>query len=401
MSDSLEPFAARVSEFIMASLEGCRRGDPKTPGSVGRSTSDCLNFDDLALRLFRLQYGRNPAYRTYCDGLQTTPSSVRDWRDVPAIPAAGFKDLELSCLAPAERTAEFHSSGTTEQRPSRHFHNRNSLAVYEHALWAWFHVHLLPSPASSALDAPGAFTRPSTPDLSIFCLTPGPKQAPHSSLVHMFEVIRRGLGLDQSVFAGSTTAAEGGWGLGLELAIARLDEAVLLQRPVILLGTAFSFVHLLDGLAGRNLRFALPPGSRALETGGYKGRSRSLPRPELYGSMGTHLGLASNYIVSEYGMSELSSQAYDWTIGDHGEPEASLDRQFRFPPWVRAQVISPETGLEVATGQEGLLRIFDLANIYSVMAIQTEDRAVKMANGFRLRGRAALAEQRGCSLMAV
>jgi hypothetical protein len=73
-------------------------------------------------------------------------------------------------------------------------------------------------------------------------------------------------------------------------------------------------------------------------------------------------------------------------------------RVFHFPPWARAQVISPETGREAGEGETGLIRVFDLANVYSVMAIQTEDLGVRRGDGFELLGRAALAEPRGCSL---
>ena len=76
-----------------------------------------------------------------------------------------------------------------------------------------------------------------------------------------------------------------------------------------------------------------------------------------------------------------------------------VTRQFQFPPWARAQINSPETGREVAEGEAGLIRIFDLANVFSVAAIQTEDLAVRRGDGFELIGRAELAEPRGCSLM--
>jgi hypothetical protein len=105
-----------------------------------------------------------------------------------------------------------------------------------------------------------------------------------------------------------------------------------------------------------------------------------------------HLGVPRTHIVSEYGMSELSSQAYDRAAGQ-GTPGI-----FRFPPWARAAVISPETGEIVAEGETGLLRILDLANVGSVLAIQTEDLAVRRGEGFELLGRAAFAEARGCSL---
>jgi hypothetical protein len=88
-------------------------------------------------------------------------------------------------------------------------------------------------------------------------------------------------------------------------------------------------------------------------------------------------------------MSELSSQAYD-----------AGNRQFHFPPWSRAQCISPETGREVREGETGLLRIFDLANVFSALAVQTEDLAIRRGSGFELVGRAELSEPRGCSLMS-
>jgi acyl-CoA synthetase (AMP-forming)/AMP-acid ligase II len=175
-----------------------------------------------------------------------------------------------------------------------------------------------------------------------------------------------------------------------------------------MLGTAFSFVHLLDFLAEQDLRFQLPAGSQVMETGGYKNRSRSLPKAELHQLITERLGVPPSHIICEYGMSELSSQAYDRVAGDgwrvtdkDSTPRHStlVTRHFLFPPWVRLQIVSPETGYEVAEGETGLIRVFDLANVFSVMAIQTEDLGIRRAEHFELIGRAALAEPRGCSLM--
>ena len=77
-----------------------------------------------------------------------------------------------------------------------------------------------------------------------------------------------------------------------------------------------------------------------------------------------------------------------------------MGHAFHFPPWARARVISPETGREVPDGETGILSIVDLANVFSVMAIQTEDLAVRLGDGFELLGRAVMAEPRGCSLAA-
>ena len=220
------------------------------------------------------------------------------------------------------------------------------------------------------------------------------------------------LAVDCTIVTGgySRARSDGAWTLDFDAALAALNPSPVTRHPSLLLGTAFSFVHLLDFLAERNLRFDLPAGSRVMETGGYKNRSRSMPKTELHQLITERLGVLPSHIICEYGMSELSSQAYScvtsdmWQVARNGEASCHLSPvtcHFRFPPWARVQIISPETGREVADGETGLIRVFDLANVFSVMAIQTEDLGVRRENGFELVGRAQLAEPRGCSLMAV
>jgi hypothetical protein len=157
---------------------------------------------------------------------------------------------------------------------------------------------------------------------------------------------------------------------------------------LLILGTAFSFVHLLDYLRENDMRFQLHERSRVMETGGYKGRSRMMPKEQLHALICDRLGVKQSQIGCEYGMRELSSQGYDASSG-----------YFQFPWWTRVQIISPETGHSVSEGKTGLVRVFDLANVFSVMAIQTEDLAISRGERFELVGRAHLAEARGCSLM--
>lgn len=342
-------------------------------------------FDALARELFALQYEHNAAYRRICESRGVCPAELSHWSEIPSVPTAAFKELELSCLPAEERGAVFHSSGTTEQRPSRHFHNAESLSLYEASALPWFRQHL-------ASDVGDGVKPP------MMVLTPPQSEAPHSSLVHMFELVRRELGGAQSAFWGKADA-EGVWNLDATGAVDALLAEARAGRPVVVLGTAFLFVHLVDYLAGKHLRLQLPAGSRVLETGGYKGRSRSLPKAELHGLISKHFGIPEAQIICEYGMSELSSQAYDRKAGS-AQPAQPDTRRFVFPPWARVQIISPETGREVGQGQTGLIRVFDLANAFSVMALQTEDLGVRRGVGFELLGRAAMAEPRGCSLMA-
>jgi hypothetical protein len=302
------------------------------------------------------------------------------------VPTSVFKELDLSCLPPEERTTVFHSSGTTNQHPSRHFHGPASLAVYEASLWQWFQPHF-------------------RCENEFLFLTPDPRAAPRSSLVHMCATVRQSVrpksgladgGAMRSDFFGQL-ACDGPWTIDFGGLLPTLESVAAGSQPVTIFGTAFSFLQLLDFLAERQLRLALPRGSQVMETGGYKNRSRFLPKNELHALITQQLGIGRENIICEYGMSELSSQAYDLEIQP---PSAILDsRAFHFPPWARVKIISPESGCEVAEGEPGLVRVFDLANVFSVAAIQTEDLGIRRGEGFELLGRAQLAEPRGCSLM--
>ena len=397
MTFELSSFAARLREAILSEDRVPRGPDLKVENG-GSCNSPLPDFNRLALELFALQFGHNAACRKICEARRLTPQVVEHWTQIPAVPTAAFKELELTCLPPNERTVIFHSSGTMEQKPSRHFHNAESLKIYEASLLSWFLENVL-------LD----FQSPIS-DFQLICLAPPPARAPHSSLVHMFETVRSRVceSADHSFFG--TVAADGSWNLDFDAAFNALSPKSQTPdpRPCLLLGTAFSFVHLLDFLVGKELRLNLPAGSRVMETGGYKNRSRSMPKAELHALITERLGVPPENVICEYGMSELSSQAYDgvasagWRvtreIGASRHP-SPVTRHFRFPPWARVQIISPETGCEVADGETGLIRVFDLANVFSVMAVQTDDLGIRRGDGFELIGRAQLAEQRGCSLM--
>jgi hypothetical protein len=173
----------------------------------------------------------------------------------------------------------------------------------------------------------------------------------------------------------------------------RLRETLATQiksrRPIAICGTAFSFVHLIDAWAELP-PLRLPRGSWLLETGGFKGRSREISKTRLYSQLARTFTVRDGAIWNEYGMSELSSQAY--AHGAHGLHHPS--------PWARVLVCDPATGREVRVGKQGLVRWIDLANTDSVLALQTLDVAERTPHGFRLIGRLPRTEPRGCSLSA-
>ena len=367
MTTELSNFAARLHEriplFSDVAAEVTRLTLQNRKSEIGnRKLSEpphvgCYEneFNVLALELFALQFKHNAAYRKICEARRLTPKVVEHWTQIPAVPTAVFKELDLTCLALAERTTVFNSSGTTEQRPSRHFHSPESLAVYEASLWPWFQANVtIGAPNSDSacfllgvVHADSEIGAPMARQLQLIILTPPPAQAPHSSLVHMFETIRRKLGAAETAFVGKL-ASDGSWTLNFDVTLAALNSSLVTRHPSLLLGTAFSFVHLLDYLTERNLRYDLPAGSRVMETGGYKNRSRSIPKTELHQLIAEKLGVPPLHIISEYGMSELSSQAYDLgalasrrqvsssrSEQDVGETPALpgfVTRHFRFPP---------------------------------------------------------------------
>jgi hypothetical protein len=397
MNFSLFGIAAQVRAFIQESELPIRSPFPTASSSEAE-------FNDLALKLFAAQFESNKPYQKFCQARNVDPKNVRHWSEIPAMPTAAFKEFEVTCLLPAQRTAVFYSSGTTGTQPSRHFHSADSLSVYEASLARNFDSHVLADFQRLEMSSRGSERKLADKQGRAVCpfrlliLTPPPAQAVNSSLVYMFETIRRAWLAPESVYAGLITG-DGDWTLDFEAACNALANDT---APLIILGTAFSFVHLLERLANQGMRLRLPSGSRALETGGYKGRSRALPKAELHELITLHLGIPSDQIVCEYGMSELSSQAYDRMVGHNGKTSADVEfktQSFRFPPWARVQLVSPETGREPDKGQAGMIRIFDLANVYSVMAIQTEDLGIRREDSFELLGRVAFAEPRGCSLM--
>lgn len=312
-------------------------------------------FNDCALEIHRYQRKFNAPYDNYCrhTGIAV---DLTHWKEIPAVPQVAFKRYALRAFPEEQTTKTFRTSGTTgEGYGSHHF---RSTRLYDAAIlraWEFFKLPVLPQ----------------------IILVPPPADAPHSSLSHMMGVMKEcALAGEQHFCVISRT------GIDLDVFLSAIQN----PRPIILLGTALAFLHFFEK---ENLP-KLPPGSFAMETGGYKGSGRNLTKAELYSAFTEHLGLPSDNVINEYGMTELSSQFYT-----HGIGNAHLA-----PPWLKAVIIDPETGDEVAVGGTGLVRIYDLANLGSVIGIQTQDLAIRREKGFELLGRDPSALPRGCSRAA-
>jgi len=332
-------------------------------------------FRELALRAFSLQYQGSPVYAAFCRGRGATPASVDSWEEIPAVPAAAFKHMDLGS-APGSPEAVFVTSGTTRGGEERGRHPVASLGLYRRAAIPWFGVNLVPEGGR----------------IPILSLVPDPAEAPGSSLSAMM-----GFAVEAFGAPGSGFFAHPETGVDAEAFHAALRAAVEARRPVLVMGTAFAWVHWLEAAAREGWRLSLPEGSRLMETGGFKGRSRAVPRDELYAELQVRLGVASARMVNEYGMTELLSQLYEPVLrtGFQGGP---ADRTHTAPPWLGVRALDPETLAPLAPGEVGVLAFLDLANLGSVSAILTEDLGSVEGDAVRLAGRASGAEPRGCSL---
>ena len=325
------------------------------------------SFNEMAMEIHQAQARAYPWLATFWSA--RAAEEPDHWTRIPPVPTAAFKSLPFGPPHGAE--AVFRTSGTSGTG-ARGELRVASLSLYREAARENYRRSLL---------RPGKRVR-------VLSLVPSPASAPDSSLGRMVSFLT-----EEPEVASSTWAFHPDDGLDLDLARKCLSAS---DGPVLLVSTAFALTLLLDGL--REGAVPLPTGSGLMETGGFKGRVVGVGRGELYGRVGETLDVGEEWVVGEYGMTELMSQSYDGVLG----MAAPLsEREHRFPPWVRTRVLDPASLQVLPPGEPGLLCHFDLAGAGSVCHVLTEDVGVGTpAGGFRLLGRAEGAEARGCSLMA-
>ena len=326
-------------------------------------------FDSLARALFRHQFEGCPAYARYCRGRGVKPTPGLSYRAIPAVPTEVFKRVDLCTFPPAEAAATFLTSGTTVGTRGRHFLRRTD--TYEASLAAHLDPYLLPRGGAPL----------------IHVLAPPAAIDPHSSLSHMLQWAVDHRGAPGSAFHWT---ADGPDVPGFLAALASGDG------PRLVLATARALQTVLE--SGES-DVALPPGSAVMETGGFKGATRSLPRLEFYRGIRRFFSLPDHAVVSEYGMTELASQGYHAGFRDQRlERGPDEDAALVFPAWCRVGAVDPDTLAVLPDGSRGLLRFWDLANVDSIVAVQTADVGVVTPQGVLLEGRAPGSTPRGCSL---
>ncbi len=336
---------------------------------LGQGGRDDAARDALLEQLCRWQRARLPVYDRLVTRLGAPAGGPSQW---PALPTDVFRFARVACHPEAQDSRVFRSSGTSAAR--RGSHCFKDLSLYDLAAERWARYALFPDVAR----------------MQLVVLAPSSAELTDSSLSYMLDRFGAWFG------EGPSVQVVAGGALDAALLERTLAEAERSQTPLALLGTSFAFVHAEDALGAR--RFALAAGSRIMQTGGFKGRSREVEPRALLSLLALRYGIDPRYIVQEYGMTELSSQLYESTLREAALGRSETPRRLLVPGWVRVTPLDAETLAKLPEPAEGVLRIDDLANLDSVCALQTSDRGRRLDDGVLVLGRAAGAEPRGCSL---
>lgn len=315
------------------------------------------DFEHLAYELFKYQYENNPLYRDYVDSLHKNIQDIRQMADIPFLPIGFFKthEVKTGTFVP---DMIFESSGTTATTPSRHF--VKDVMLYKHSFRKAF-AH---------------FYGP-VEQLAIIGLLPAYLERQHSSLVYMVDDLIRQSGKPESGF----------YLYDFKGLSKKLSELEVKNASTVLIGVTFALLDFAEKYPTRLTHTIV------METGGMKGRREEMTRDEVHDVLKGQLGL--NQIHSEYGMSELMSQAYSDGNG-----------VFRCPPWMRVLLRNPTDPLQVyapeQSVQRGMINIIDLANIHSCAFIATDDIGKLYPDGgFEVTGRADHSDIRGCNQLVL
>lgn len=311
-------------------------------------------FDKLALKVFRFQYENNKVYREFCDFLKTNPQKIKTIQQIPFLPIQFFKSHQV--ISSSETIQEtFTSSGTTGMITSKHL--VIDISLYEQSFrnaFSEFYGNI--------------------EDYTILALLPSYLERDGSSLIYMVnDLIERSNKEDSGFYLNNYD----------EL----ISKLILLDNSgqnVLLIGVTYALLDLIE-----KQTFQLK-NTIIMETGGMKGKRKEIIREELHTILSEGFGVKN--IHSEYGMTELLSQAYSFGNGI-----------FECPNWMQILIRDTEDALTyVDFGKTGGINVIDLANINSCSFIATQDLGKKYSNNsFEVLGRFDNSDIRGCNLMVL
>lgn len=309
-------------------------------------------FNQTALEVFRFQYARNTVYRQFCDALYMDEHSITHYSEIPFLPVEFFKTHIITCSGEVPELV-FTSSGTTGMQTSRHF--IKDTGIYKQSFLQTFEMF---------------YGKPD--DYHILALLPGYLEREGSSLIYMVnELIKRSNSNHSGFYLNEPDRLS-----------EKIDALKTDPRKVLLLGVSFALLDLAESCNIEHPRLIV------METGGMKGRRKELIREELHDILKKAFNVKN--IHSEYGMTELLSQAY-----------STGDGVFSTPPWMKIIIRDMNDPFALQpVGRTGGISVIDLANLFSCAFIATQDLGQQVSsNRFHVLGRYDNSDIRGCNLL--
>lgn len=312
------------------------------------------NFEHLALEIYTFQYQNNPIYRSFNDLMHLNPDKVKKLTEIPFLPIGLYKNKKVLISKHQEPMGYFESSGTSSQSRSKNYYY--DLDVYETSFSNAFRLFFGPPE-----------------QYCILGLLPTYTDRPNASLAYMVQhVMGQSKHPDSNFFLSNFQE--------LQSLLRHLDTK---KQPTILFGVTFALLDFVSEYQG-DFNYL-----KVIETGGMKGRGEEWSKKQIHDVIRNALGLSQ--VFSEYGMTELFSQAY-----------ALHDGIFNCPPWMKVLLRESNDPLQLLNKGRGAINIIDLANIDTCSFIATDDVGELYENSsFQVLGRLDHAEWRGCSLMYV
>lgn len=317
------------------------------------SVSNEEEFNLKAIQVFQYQYQNNKIYKAYVKALRLDITEIKHYKQIPFLPIEFFKSQEVVCGNSAENAICFTSSSTTSQIPSKHI--VNDVSIYEKSFTAGFKLF---------------YGEPK--EMVILALLPNYLERTGSSLVYMFDKLIKLSNKDESGFFLSN----------YDELKNRIEKLKLKQQKTVLIGVSYALLDLAETNVKLDSNFIL------METGGMKGKREELLKEELHEVLRKKLNVDT--VHSEYGMTELLSQAYSKGNGI-----------FECPPWMKVLIRDTDDPLTLAKANTtGGINVIDLANLNSCSFIATQDLGkLKNDGSFELMGRFDAGDVRGCNLM--
>ena len=337
---------------------------------AGGVDGDSAPFDALALDLFVWQYGANAPYREFCQKRGVTPEKVTRWQDIPAFPTDAFKTAIVTSFPFENAVMAQLTSGTTANQRGQIFRDAIGRELVLSANRTMTAAWLFPDFAQ------GQRCR-------ILILAPSPEMAPSMGMAIGMEETRKAFGSPESRFLLDWS------GLDIQALIDAFAEAERTGVPLAMIGSTSAFVFLFNSCKARGLKFQLPAGSRIGDGGGYRGKFGELTQEDFWALADDVLGIPASHCVNVLGMAESATNYFDNTLRRAYLAKNPTSRRRVCPPWARTVAVDRKSLDVLPAGEIGLLRHYDLINVPTVLAVQTDNLGFVDADGsFQIVGRA-------------